>query len=69
LLQLFPGGLELRLSAFVFVAVHSGVLDENVQAMNKRARGGGTRTLRCVYGRDKELLVSARLKLQRKGKR
>ncbi len=69
LLQLFPRGFELRLGALVVIAIHPRILDEDVQAMNKRARRGGTCTLRCVCGRDSKLLESARLKLKGKAKR
>ncbi len=69
LLQFFPGGFELRLRALVLIAIHSRVLDQNVEAMDKRTRRGGTRTLRCICDRDRKLLESARLKLKGKAKR
>ena len=69
LLQFFPGNFELRLGALVPIAIHPGVLDQDVQAVHKRPCGGGTRTLRCVCGRDRKLLGNARLKLKGKAKR
>ena len=38
LFQFIPGGLELRLGAFVLIAIHPCILNEDVQTMHKRSR-------------------------------
>jgi predicted metal-binding membrane protein len=53
----------------VLVAVHSRVLDQNVQAMNEGSRRGRTVCMGCVYAGDKMLLVNASVKHKGKAKR
>ena len=38
LLQFIPGDFELGFRSLMFVAVHPGILDQDVQAMDKRSR-------------------------------
>jgi len=68
-LQLFPGGFKLRFRALVVVAVHPRVLNQDVQAMDKRARRGCACALRCIRAGDKGLLVNAALNFKGKGKK
>lgn len=55
LLQLIPGDRELPLRALVRKAVETNVLDENIQAMNKAARGR-VPTLSCC-GRSRNTVL------------
>ena len=64
ILQLIPRGFELRLRAFVVIAIHPRILNEDVQAVNKRSRRGGTCTLRHVCGRDNKLLRERKFEAQ-----
>src|SRR5215470_4598448 len=55
-LEFAPCGLELRLCAFVLIAVHPRILNEDVQTVNKCPCRSCTRSLRCACAGDKELL-------------
>jgi len=46
-LQLVPCDFELSFGALVIVAIHARVLNKNVQAVYKRARGGGSVGVKC----------------------
>ena len=71
LLQFIPGDFELRFRPLMFVAVHPGVLDQNVQAVNKGSRRCRPIGMECTCVRDKALLelhsASKRLNPDSKG--
>lgn len=52
-MQLLPGNLKLRFGTFVIVAVHTRVLNKNVEAVDEGARGGGTVRVKCGRVVDK----------------
>ena len=55
-MQFVPRGFELGLGALVIIAIHPRILNEDVQAVNKRSRRSSARSLRCACAGDKELL-------------